>query len=114
MNEESEVKRQDETGVEDAAEKAAEYELRKLQGRLERLTLHVTPSEYRRLIDVIEDAEPVERLLECFIADLTDSDRSVWTQCHLEAQSWFSAHQAGQAMVEALSAKRSAEGGELC
>ena len=105
MTEENRLKGKDETSRRKALEAHRSHALRKLQGCLERVTLHLTAHEYRGLVD---EAGPgsVEHLLECFVADLTDSERRVWAHCHLEAHSWLGAHREGRAMIETLNAEQ--------
>lgn len=101
MNDENDLKRQDETRLEEALRGESLLRLRKLQGRMERVTLHVTAEECRRLVDMCETGSPVEALLEAFVSDLTDSERRMWSQCHLEAQNWFVAHEEGERVTQA-------------
>jgi hypothetical protein len=119
MNDENYKQRQDEITLEQARESKAEAhkrKLRKLNGGLRRVTLHLTETELEALDDLaLSGQQSYSELLESFATDLADSSRSLWPHCRDEARSWLKAHHEGQAMVEALNAKESAaEGGEPC
>jgi len=119
MNDENYNRRQDESTLKQALEAVTEAQkrkLRKLNGGLRRVTLHVTETELEALEDLaLPGQQSFNELLESFAADLANSNRSLWPHCRDEAHTWLKAHHEGRAMVEALSAQESAaEGGEPC
>ena len=66
--------------------------------KLRRLTLYVTDRERESLTRIVEDegfGESVRQLLECFIADLTNSERRGWPWGKQGAQEWLEAHRGG-------------------
>lgn len=116
MSEENGEKRQGETQMEEALRGENLQRLRQLQGRMERVTLHVTAEEYRSLVDKCKIGSSVEALLEAFVSDLTDSARRVWSQCHLEAHNWYAAHEEGESVLDALceADEAAGKGGDKC
>ena len=79
MNEKNSLLGQDETVRERALasrKEEAERTARKLGGTLIRVTLHVSEQEEESLSYYAAGTTP-SRLLECFVADLTASGRSV-------------------------------------
>ena len=97
-------------GAERVLEKAANHQemtacgrnrqLLELAGQLKRITLHVSADEYNRLLLFVGDDTP-QTLLESFVADLTESERSVWKQCRDEAQSWRIVHERAEDVTRA-------------
>ena len=112
--------------VETALERAAKYrekspygrnrELLELTGGLKRVTLHLTAQEYERLL-TRSGAGTIQSLLEAFVADVTDSERSIWEECRHEARQWRNAHRKAEYVASVHFDKLDridTEGGEEC
>ncbi len=75
-----------------------DWQVDKAEPKLRRLTLYVTDRERESLTQIVEDegyGESVRQLLECFIADLTNSERRGWPWGKQGAQEWLDAHRSG-------------------
>jgi len=90
MSEEKRPKGQVETALEKAS-----AELLKLTGGLRRVSFYVTDEEYKGLC-ARGGSGTNESFLEAFVADLTESERSVWKECRVEALNWHAAHMRGE------------------
>lgn len=111
MNEENSPKGQVETALEQASaqcessEAERQRELLKLTGGLRRISVYVTEEEFTGLC-ARTGAGTIETFLEAFIADLTESKRSIWEECRIEALNWKAAHNRGErahrAVLESL------------
>ncbi|NBB78350.1 MAG: hypothetical protein GVY36_02735 [Verrucomicrobia bacterium] len=118
MNEEKGPQGQVETALKQAAaqhessEAERQRELLKLTGGLRRISFYVTDEEHDGLC-VRSGAGTIETFLEAFVADLTESKRSIWEECRVEAQHWRRAHMRGEYAHRAvLQALGEPEGGE--
>ena len=77
---------------------SSDWQADKAEPKLRRLTLYVTDRERESLAQIVEDegyGESVRQLLECFIADLTNSERRGWPWGKQGAQEWLEAHRSG-------------------
>jgi len=101
MSEEKSPKGQVETALEKASaqressEAERQRELLKLTGGLRRVSFYVTDEEYKGLC-ARGGSGTNESFLEAFVADLTESERSVWKECRVEALNWHAAHMRGE------------------
>jgi len=101
MNEEKSPKGQVETALEQASaqhetsEAERQRELLKLTGGLRRISFYVTDEEFKELC-ARSGAGTIENFLEAFVADLTESKRSIWEECRTEALNWKAAHNRGE------------------
>ena len=120
MSEEKCPQGQVQTALEKAAdqreksEASQQRELLKLTGGLRRISFYVTEREFSE-IGRRAGGGTIEGLLEAFVSDLTQSERSIWHECQIEAQNWKSAHsRAKYAQGAFFKSLAEAEGGAKC